>query len=185
MDSYNEYMFLLKPSETVKQKISACKIGASQFIGSYPGMHSTAHISILKTQRSKPYLVRPFIARIKSKMSTMPPISIDVDGFSFFLHGGDLMTIYATVKPSYRTDNWFALLQQQLGLKNLKLTPHLTVVKTIPVNAFYQLWPKFKQLHYQESFIADRLTILEREAFNKHARWTIYDELPFKNTIGS
>ena len=95
MESYMDYMFLLKPSEEVKHAISGCKLGVSKHIGPYVGMQGKAHISVFRKNRCKPYLVRPYIDQLKYKLATMPPVNIEVDGFWFFAHGSEKMTIYA------------------------------------------------------------------------------------------
>jgi hypothetical protein len=185
MESYNDYMFLLKPSEPVKQVVKKCKEGVGEFIGPYAGMNGKAHISIFSKERCKPYLVRPYITSLKNKIASMPPVTIEIDGFSFFVHGPKKMTIYAQIKPSYKLDNWLELLKQQLDLKNLRLTPHITITKTIDIDSFYRVWPIFKYLNYKETFTVETLTILERETLNNRSKWMVYEELPFKNELRS
>jgi len=183
MESYNDYLFLLQPSDAVKEQIANFKAIAAECIGPYVGMKSTAHISIEDITRQKPYVIKSLMDIARNKITGMPPVNIQIDGFSFFTHNKEeFMTVYAVIKPSNRTDNWFILLKKQLNSKR-PITPHITVVKYIPVDSFYKLWPKFKALNYKNTFTIDRLTILERETFKPNAKYRIYEELYFENTL--
>jgi 2'-5' RNA ligase len=182
MESYNDYLFLLQPSDPVKQQIGHCKVKASDYIGIYPGMKSTAHVSIEELTRQKPYVIKSLLDSVRNKISGMPPVNLQIDGFQFFTHNEQYMTIYAAIKPTYKTDNWFLLLKKQLNAKRT-ITPHITVTRHIPVNSFYRLWPHLRVFPYKDTFTADRLTILERETFKPNAKYRIYEELYFENTL--
>jgi 2'-5' RNA ligase len=182
MESYYDYLFLLQPSEVIKKQIGHCKFRASNYIGPYPGMKATAHVSIEDLTRQKPYVVKSLINTVRNKIASMPPAMLQIDGFRFFTHNQDYMTIYAAIKPTYKTDNWFSLLKKQLNSKK-PITPHITVTRHIPVDDFYKLWSQMRLLTYQENFTAEKLTILERETFKPNAKYRIYDELFFKNEL--
>ena len=182
MESYYDYLFLLQTSEEVKKQIGHCKFKASDYIGPYPGMKSTAHVSIENLVRQKPYVVKSMVDMLRNKITSMPPVTLQIDGFHFFTHNESYMTIYAAIKPSYKTDNWFNLLKKQLNAKK-HITPHITVTKHIPVDAFYKLWSELRLVSYKETFTAHKLTILQRETFRPNAKYSIYDELHFKNEL--
>jgi 2'-5' RNA ligase len=178
MESYYDYLFLLQPSETVKKQIHHCKYKASNYIGPYLGMKSTAHITLEDITRQKPYIVKSLVDSARSRVARMPPIMLQIDGFHFFTHNEKYMTIYAGIRPTFKTDTWFNLLKNELKFKK-PITPHITVTKHIPVDAFYKLWTELRLVDYKESFIADRLTILERETFKPNAKYKVYEELHF------
>ena len=182
MTDYNDYLFLLEPSDEVKEQIRHYKLKAGEYIGQYPGMKSTAHLSICDISRQKPHIINTFIESVKNKVQSMPPVMLQINGFEYFVHGDDHMTIYAAIKPTYKTDNWFALLKKQLNIKK-QITPHITVTKYIPADGFYKLWPELRLLPYKESFTVDKLTILVRETFKPNTRYEVYDRLYFKNQL--
>lgn len=182
MESYYDYLFLLQPSENVKKQIGYWKVMAANHIGPYPGMKATAHISIENLTRQKPYFIKSLVDSMRNKITSMPPVTLQIDGFQFFTHTEDHMTIYAAIKPTYKTDNWFSLLKKQLNSKK-DITPHITLTKHIPADAFYKLWSELRMVNYKETFTAEKLTILERETFKQNAKYTIYDELYFKNEL--
>jgi 2'-5' RNA ligase len=182
MESYNDYLFLLQPSEPVKQQISHCKVKATEYIGIYPGMKATAHVSITDLTRQKPYFIKTLVDSVRNKIASMPAVTLEIDGFRFFIHNEEYMTIYAAIKPTHKTDNWFTLLKKQLNCKR-NVTPHITVTRHIPVDSFYKLWPQLRLFPYKETFTADKLTILERETFKPDAKYRIYEELYFENKL--
>ncbi|MVN91215.1 2'-5' RNA ligase family protein [Mucilaginibacter aquatilis] len=182
MTDYKDYLFLLEPSEDVKNQIKHYKLKACEYIGTYPGVKGTAHVSLCYIERQKPHIVTTAINSFRNKVYGMPPVKLQVDGFSFFLHGNNSATIYAAIKPTQKTDNWFALLNKQLNVK-ATITPHITVTKAIPVDDFYKLWPHIRSVEYKDSFVVDKLTILARETFKPNARYEIYERLDFKNQL--
>lgn len=184
METYQDYLFLLQPSETVKHQIQHCKLKASTYIGNYPGMKGTAHISLYSTPRKKPHVIGSFIDTLRRRIESMPPITLDLEGFQFFAHGAQAATIYAYLKPSYRTDNWFELLKQQFRTRG-SFTPHITVTKNIPYDSFYKLWPIFRQVKYTDTFTVNELTILAKESLNPNTSYRILEKIPFKNQLNA
>jgi 2'-5' RNA ligase len=182
MESYYDYLFLLQTSEKVKKQVSEWKMKASECIGPYQGMKSSAHISIENITRQKPYVIKSMIDAVRNKINSMPPVTLQIDGFQFFTHSENCMTIYAAIKPTYKTDNWFNLLKKQLNCKK-PVTPHITITKSISADSFYKLWSEMRLVSYQETFTADKLTVLERETFKSDSKYIIYDELHFKNQL--
>ncbi|MDT3401544.1 2'-5' RNA ligase family protein [Mucilaginibacter terrae] len=182
MNDYNDYLFLLEPSDVVKKQVEHCKLKASEYIGTYPGVKGTAHLSICMLERQKPHIINSFIESIKNKINSMPPVTLQVNGFEYFVHGEDRMTIYAAIKPTFKSDNWFALLRKQLNTKKL-ITPHITVTKHITTDDFYKLWRELRLVPYKESFTVDKLTILVKETFKPNAKYDIYERLYFKNEL--
>jgi len=183
MESYYNYLFLLQPSEMVKTQIGHCKFKASEYIGPYPGMKATAHVTIEDITRQKPYVIKSLLDVARNKISSMPPVMLQIDGFQFFTHNEGYMTIYAAIKPTNKTDNWFNLLKRQLNSKQI-ITPHITVTRHIPVDSFYKLWRELRLVNYKDTFTADKLTILEKETFKPNAKYRIFEELYFKNELG-
>jgi 2'-5' RNA ligase len=182
MEIYQDYLFLLEPSDTVKQQIGHCKLKASDHIGIYPGMKRRAHISVINVVRQKPFFIKGFIDNIRSNIESMPEVTIEVEGFDFFVHGAVSATIYASIKPTYRTDNWFKLLREQLKMKR-DFTPHITITKAIPFDDFYKLWPELRGLKYADSFTADRLTVLAKNSLKPHSIYEHIEDIYFKNKL--
>jgi len=179
MSAYKDYMFLLRPSALVNQQIKFFKEKAAAHIGVFPSLKSSAHISITEYTRQKPFMMEPALDMATKRIERMAPVQLQINGFNFFPHGEERMTIYAVIQPTYQTDKWFDTLSKQLQLKK-KITPHITIARSIGIDAFYQLWPHFRPIAYKERFEVTQLTILERETFAPNKKWEIYREIPFK-----
>lgn len=183
MVGYKDYFLLLSPDDKIKERINYYKEFATSLIADFPSAGSKAHVSIKQYIRQKPYLLEQMIDQLELKLRTMPPVTFKIDDFKFFIHPNSYMTIYAAIQPNYATDKWLALLRQQLKLSIIDFIPHITVARKIDIDSFYKLWPRFHYFNCKESFLIDRLYILERETFGADKKWKIYKELPFENKL--
>ncbi|QJD95140.1 2'-5' RNA ligase family protein [Mucilaginibacter robiniae] len=145
-------------------------------------MQTQAHLTIHEFSRKNPGHIQEFVQQLYPKINNMPPITFQIDNFSSFKHGEESRTLYAAIKPTYKTDNWLALFKQHLNVGEV-ITPHVTVAKNISIDQFLLLWPIFTNELFQEKFIADRLMILERESLKPDCKWKIYRELYFRKNV--
>jgi 2'-5' RNA ligase len=179
MKGYADYMIVLSPPEGVSEQIEKHKLDAEGIIGAYEGLHSKAHISIKPMPRRKPYMAEPEIAGLKNNLKLLPPVTLTIDGFDFFAHGDEYRTIYAKIRSTHQTTQWFKVLKKGLNIKDY-LVPHITIARNIHVTAHQKLWPQFKSIRWVEAFEIGQLTILRREAFNNFAHWEVYLQIPFE-----
>ena len=180
MTGYTDYMFLLRPDGEICNEIKNYKKFAAGLVGDYPSMHSTAHISVAKYIRGKPYIMQQAIDSLHNKLSTMPVVQLQLNGFKFFIHKNDTYTIYAAIEPTFQSERWFASLSKQMSLAKGTFVPHITVARTINENAFFKLWPHFKYFNFKQHCTLSCLTVLQRETLNSNAKWAIYKEFKFK-----
>lgn len=183
MTGYKDYFLLLSPDDHVRNMIKHYKSVAKNIITTFPSADAAAHVSIKQYTRQKPYQLEQMIDQLECRLRAMPPITFKTDDFRFFIHPNECMTVYAAIKPNYQTDKWLALLRQQLKLSANEFIPHITVARKIDINLFYKVWPVFHYLSCKESFVIDRLYILERETFAEDKKWKIYKELLFENKL--
>jgi 2'-5' RNA ligase len=179
MKGYVDYMIILSPSESVGQQIEKNKSDAEGIIGAYEGLHSKAHISIKSMPRRKPYMAEPEILGLKNNVKLLPPVTLTIDGFDFFAHGDEYRTIYAKIRSTQQTTQWFKALKKAINFKDY-LVPHITIARNIHIDAHNKLWPHFKNIRWVEDFEINRLAILQREALNNFAHWENYLEIPFE-----
>src|SRR6478609_11279210 len=130
MSHYADFLILLSPPETVKNEIDRYKRATAKLIGDYKSMGSPAHISVDNMPRQKPFLTEPAIERMESKMKSMPPVLLHLDGFRFFEHLHGRMTVYASIKETPSTENWFRLLMKNINVKKA-FVPHVTIARDI------------------------------------------------------
>lgn len=179
MTRYTDFLMLISPPEKVIKEIDRYKRASLRVIGEFESMHSKAHISITHQYRCRPYLVQHAIVQMEKRLSEMPPIELQINGFAAFQHGETAKTIYARLANNPQVENWFFQLKKQMKIQVKNFTPHITIAKKIPNTSFNRLWPHFEKCSYQDSFLVDRLTILKRETYDEYARWEIYKELYF------
>ena len=183
MQTYADYLVVISPPGDIIKAISRYKQASVNTIGHFDGMYSTGQIIITHQIRCKPFLVNPAIEQMASRLGTMPPFELHIKGFDFFEHGQAAKTIYAVIERSARTDNWFKLLQKQMGIKLRRFVPHIVIAKNLPVTTFDKLWPNFVGRAWSETFIASQLTILHRDTFVEYCEWKVYKELFFANRL--
>ena len=152
-------------------------------MGHFEGMHSAPQLVISHQTRCKPFYAQPAIEQMAARLSTMPPLELQVNGFGFMDTGYYTKTIYAVIERDKRTDNWFKLLHRQAHIKPANFIPHIAIAKNIPVTAFNRLWPNFRGRPFSGSFRADSLTIFHRETFVEYCEWKVYKELFFANRL--
>jgi 2'-5' RNA ligase len=178
MTGYKDYFLLLSPGEKVIQTIKLCKLLTKSYINDFSSANSKAHISIAHYYRQKPYIIESFIDTLEADLKTLPCIHLQLDNFSFFPHTDDRVTMYAAIKNTYKVDNWLTDLKRCLRY-NQSFTPHITVAKTIRVDEFYKVWPRFYCEKYEEQFLVDTLHILERETLKADDKWRLYKSIKF------
>ncbi len=183
MLNYSDYLMVISLPDAIKNEISRYKRASVNVIGHFEGMRSTPHIIVTHQTRCKPFLVHPAIEKMGSRISTIPPIELRINGFGYFNHGSRARTIYALVENTKQTDNWFKLLKKQMDIKVKNFVPHIVIAGNIPVTAFNKLWPNLVSRSFSEGFTANSLTILERDTYAEYHEYRQYKELFFANRL--
>ena len=116
MLGYSDYLMIISPPDDLKKEINRYKRASVNLIGHFESMHSTAHITITYQTRCKPYLIQPSVLMMEKRLSSVPPVELQINGFDFFNHGKSAKTIYAVVEINIKTDNWFKLLKMEMGI---------------------------------------------------------------------
>jgi hypothetical protein len=179
MIGYADYMMVLSPGDGICERVVKHKTDAEGMIGNYESLHSKAHISVKNMPRRKPFLAQPEILDLKNTLQLLPPVTLSIDGFDFFTHGNEYRTIYAKIRSTNHTAQWFKALKKSLGIKDY-LVPHITIARNINVCAHNSLWRHFKNVNWVEDLEISRLTVLHRQAFDTFAHWQVYQEMPFQ-----
>ncbi len=183
MQTYADYLVVISPPGEILKAISRYKQASVNTIGHFEGMYSSGYMIVTHQIRCKPYLVQPAIEQMANRLTTMPPPELRINGFAFFNHSHAAKTIYAVIEQTDRIENWFKLLQKQMGIKLKGDVPHIIIAKNLPVSCFNKLWPNFEGRAWSETFIASHLTILHRDTFVEYCEWRVYRELFFANRL--
>ncbi|WDF80974.1 hypothetical protein PQ469_13265 [Mucilaginibacter sp. KACC 22773] len=182
------YLTVLSPPDRIDQKINAFKKACFNRIGNFQGMNSRAHITLdvirdeVEPGAQKPKVIGPFYDMVDFIIRrTIAVHNIRVTGFNFFSHGPAFRTIYAEIELDKETSDWFTVIKDLLMIK--KLHPHITIARKIPIEAFNTLWPHFVKINYRDEFLADGITVLEKEADTKFDSYKIYKKIPFDRKL--
>ncbi|GAB3931754.1 2'-5' RNA ligase family protein [Mucilaginibacter myungsuensis] len=179
METYTDYLMLLELPKNLMYDIGRYKRASARVIGNFPGLDSAAHISLNHRHRCKPNIERHGISQIGEKLAMITPMQLQVYNFKYFTHGDTGYTIYACIVMNEQTQRWFKAVQNSLGMVQKITIPHITIVKNISPEKFQLLWPKFAQSKFSSGFIADKLTVLERETYVQQSRWKRYKDFKF------
>src|SRR5258708_2184255 len=143
MVAYADYLMVITPPDSIAKEISRYKIALVNIIGHFEGMCSAPQIIITHQTRCKPFMMQTAIEKTSKRLSTMPPVELEINGFRF-LNQNNAKTIYAKVEVTKHTELWFKLLTKQIGIKTKSFEPHIALAKNIPATAFNKLWPNFE-----------------------------------------
>jgi 2'-5' RNA ligase len=181
MTSYADYLFLLSPPEPVNELIGKYKKASAKHIGEFKSMDSPAHISIMHTERQKPFFADHTVTKLERSLNIMPPVLLHIDGFKYFPHLHSQYTIYAHIRITPAVDAWFSLLKKNLSIRKT-LVPHITVTRNIPEADFDTLWPHFHHKKLVEPFWINELKIVKRETFGSFPKWEPFKTFRFRGT---
>ncbi|HEY4323411.1 MAG TPA: 2'-5' RNA ligase family protein [Mucilaginibacter sp.] len=176
MTSYQDYLIVLSPSESVAEKVKNLKEFSYEKIGEYESHYSKAHITIQSWPRKRPVWIEPLIPKLQRDLQALSPIILDINGFGSF-DQQDHQTIYAKLNSIPQTKVWFKLLRKFFNTPPFE--PHITITRSIPNEDFKKLWPHFKNHLWNEQFRVDKLTILRREMIGHDKVFKILKEIPF------
>jgi len=180
MTSYQDYLIVLTPSDSVCKRVKRFKDDSAAIVGDYEGRRSKAHISIQQWPRKKPVWIDALMPKLERELLTLPPLTIDINGFDFF-HHDENPTIYARLEQTAGTALWFKHLKRFFSGGNF--VPHITIARSLPSPAFKKLWPYISKQQWQEEFKVDKLTILCRDMIGHDKSYRVYKELPFNRRL--
>ena len=182
-----DYLLQLSPGEEIEKQVKLYKLSCAKHAGKFRGMYSQAHISFAVLGDKSDNHLQPshrlsiYFENISSALKNIEPHELRVKGFNFFTHGPKFRTIYAAIELNEETRKWINKIDAILNL-NRNTTPHITIAKNVPLEAFNILWPFFQKMSYHDSFIAKRLTILQKDTGNSYSIYRPFMEIPFNNS---
>ncbi|HEY8928967.1 MAG TPA: 2'-5' RNA ligase family protein [Mucilaginibacter sp.] len=180
MTSYQDYLIVLTPSDSVCKRVRRFKDDSAAIVGDYDSRRSKAHISIQQWPRKKPVWIDTLMPKLERELLTLPPLTIGINGFDFF-HHEENPTIYARLEQTPGTSVWFKHLKRFFS--GGSFVPHITIARSLPAPAFKKLWPYISKQQWQEEFKIDKLTILCREMIGHDKSYRVYKELPFNRRL--
>lgn len=180
MTGYQDYLIVLSPPENIISSVKKLKDFSFSKIGEYEIHYSKAHITVQPWPRKKPVWIEPLIPKLLRDLQTLPPITLDINGFAYF-DQQDYKTIYAKLNSTPATKIWFKTLRRFFSNENSE--PHITIARSIYSEDFDKLWPHFKTLQWNEQFKVDKLTILRRDMIGHDKIFKVFKDIPFNNKL--
>ena len=180
MKSYQDYLIILSPPENIISYVKMLKEKSASIIGEFESKHSKAHLTLQAWPRKKPVWVEPLIPKLERDLQSLPPITLEINGFGFF-DQQEFQTIYAKINSTPETRLWFKLLRKYFSTPPFE--PHITLARSIDYEDFKKLWPDFKDQPFHARFRVDKLTILRRETIGYDKTYKVFKEIPFNHKL--
>ena len=180
MKSYQDYLIILSPPENIINYIKALKEKSAAVIGAFEAQRSIPNVTVQAWPRKKPVWVEPLIPKLERDLQSLPAIPLEINGFAFF-DQQEFQTIYAKINSTPETRLWFKLLRKFFSTPSFE--PHITIARSIDHEDFKKLWPHFKDQAFNTRFVADRLTILQRETIGYDKSYKVFKEIPFNQKL--
>lgn len=178
MENKVDYLLVLSPPKSIVDHVRIDKRYSEKLIGNFESLNSKAHLTMSNYFLKNTYEVEPLIPHLQYKMSMLPSITLNINGYNYF-ETGNKRTIYASPTIDSDAELWFE--QMRDHVKSNSITPHITIAKNISEEQFEILWSMFKDRKWIESFHIDRLTILKRQSIGLNNNYVKLKELEFKN----
>lgn len=165
-ETLHQYFFIISPPEVIRSKVKVLKYKLNEEVNlSNYNLHSIAHISLMSFHTTRP-VNEKFIQAVQNLFAGNNSFPIKLNGFEAFHHGTASDTIYVKIQGSDQITKLYCELNQLLGFRIRSFVPHLTVARTIARANFEKSFSFIKQQRFEEEFICNQVTILERKLQN-------------------
>jgi len=172
------YFIIISPDDPIKKKIELFKMQLGEIIPlSAHNRFSKAHISLMKFSSSDDD--EQVINKVKNALSSFQNFEIELNGSDTFTHGDSSTTLILKISnPTPIEALYQLLLEADLApMFPKKITPHLTIARTIP-NSEFAGNVDLSKFDYYDSFLCKHITILKQapgEAYHELAKITLRD----------
>ncbi len=180
MKSYQDYLIILSPPDNIAAYVKSLKEKCASVIGEFESRNSRANVVVQAWPRKKPVWVEPLLPKLERDLQTLPSITLDINGFSYF-DQQEFQTIYARLNSTPATKMWFKLLRKFFSTPPFE--PHITITRSIENEDFKKLWPQFKDQPFNARFKVDKLTVLRRETIGYDKSYKVFKEIPFNTKL--
>ena len=187
--NYKDFFFIISPPDAVKYQVDRFKKACAKHIGPFDSQFSKAHVSFglfgeeVQAPRQKTFAMERFIDLITEDVNIMEPVEFTINGFNYFSHGKKSKTIYAVIEEPERVAAWVNKIKEILRIEG-KITPHITIAKSLSIKHFDDLWSHFQHLEFKYAFTPSCITVLTREVADKAGYYSLYKEIPFARRSG-
>jgi 2'-5' RNA ligase len=173
------YFILISPDKKTDQNLRLLREKLHSKISlTEENLHSVPHISLFKIpyEGNTDNKIIQFVSR---KLEAIKKFTIILDGLVIFSNGHERSLVYK-IRNADPINAIFHLLLPGKVMKT-HFTPHLTLVKTIPINDFNKISMDLSELQYTGEFVCDKITILKCTVEGKkRSRYHVLYEVPLQ-----
>ena len=168
-----ELFFIISPPRHIMSDVSVLKDDVHYLIGrQLEDRHSIAHISLFKYNDEH---IDDIVRHVQRKASQFKPFNVFLKDFGVF-YNGSKRTIYMDIVNKSPIQEIF----EKLVKEDSGYTPHISIVRSLPMDDFLRCWPYLKGLNYSnQHFLCDRITVLAKT----DKKWTHYKDILFGERI--
>ncbi|WP_143307982.1 2'-5' RNA ligase family protein [Chitinophaga vietnamensis] len=153
------YFIIISPPSWLKEKVKLSVTAANSIIPlSVVNLGNLAHISLFK------FLYKDddadVIGRVNNAVFHFPSFPVKLNGVDIFRHGAKARTLYAALENPYPVKIIQQLIVSRFRLKPGHFTPHLTILRNIPVSIFDKIADL--SFDFDDEFECDHITILKK-----------------------
>lgn len=162
VESY-EYFFLIQPDKITDREVRLYKrIVNSSIYLSYENLWSVAHLSLFKWRVN--YSVDAFIIeKLTKALEGIGGFMIKLDGLEIFHHRSEKRSLVLKVKNPESIQIVSKILEKEFKFRERSSSPHITIVRSIPVKEFDKLGNSLNQFDYKGEFLCNKITILKKQ----------------------
>ena len=178
---FYQYLLLISPPSTIKQKVKGMKITLNRTIGlSNENLHSIAHISLVSFHSSVPMSEHTLIA-MQQVFSQSASFNIRINDFDSFEHANSSKTIYAKVEGEEPIRKIQGQLCELFNLPLRSFVPHVSVARSIDPASADKGLRIVKNVGLKDQFLCNKITVLERKLQNgTFSNYKVYHEIKLR-----
>jgi 2'-5' RNA ligase len=160
----HEYFFLIQPDLKTEREVKFYKRIVN---GSIPlskeNLWSIPHLSLFK--RTVNYSMDDHIIRQTTKaLEGKRRFMIRLDGLDVYNHGNIKRSLVLKVKNPTPIRSINRSLREVFKFRVPEISPHITIVRSIPLNEFNKIVRSLDQFNYRGEFFCNKITILKKVA---------------------
>ncbi|WP_283093157.1 2'-5' RNA ligase family protein [Chitinophaga hostae] len=160
--SYVYYFIIISPCDRIKKIVEFFKILLDKIIPlSKINLYSKPHISLMKFSSTDDD--EQVIRKVKDALSSSQNFEVELNGSDIFQHGDLSTTLFLKISNPTPIEALYQLLltADLAPVYRKKITPHLTIARTIP-NDIFAGRVDLSKFDYYDSFLCKHITILKQ-----------------------
>lgn len=157
-----EYFFLIQPDQRTEKEVKLYKrIMNSSIHLSKENLWSVPHLSLFKWKAN--YSMDEFVIRKATQaLKNVEGFKVKLDGLDVYSHGHVKKSLVLKVKNPAPIKSVNKSLLDEFKFNSHKISPHITIAKSIPVSDFNKLSYSLEQFNYRGEFLCNKITILKK-----------------------